>query len=93
MPALQRNSAVFHMPRFYDEGEKLMWVYDLDGSTRMGPREATDDDLVKYPEAFARYQENWQPSINPNMEQLTDPEEIPPTVEGQYAKRRRQAEA
>lgn len=92
MPVLKRNSAVFRGPRFYDEGDKLMWVNDLDSSTRIGPREAADEDLTLYPEAFARYQENWQPSINPNMEQLIDPEEIPVAEEGQYAKRRRQAQ-
>ena len=40
-------------PRFYEEDGKLMFVRYIDGSTREGPRAATEADIDAHPAAFA----------------------------------------
>jgi hypothetical protein len=40
--------------RFYDDNGVLMFVNVVDASTRDGPREATDDDRMANPEAYAK---------------------------------------
>lgn len=55
MPVLSRNQGP-RGARFFDEGGELMFVHVLDGSTRFGPRPATDEDLGAFPVEFGEYQ-------------------------------------
>ena len=55
MPALQRSIAV-RGPRFFMDGEHLMFVRHLDASTREGPRKATPADKKAYADAWDAYQ-------------------------------------
>jgi hypothetical protein len=52
MPTLQRRVSM-RGPRFYREGDELMFVHHLDGSTQIGPRPATDEDRATHAEALA----------------------------------------
>jgi len=52
MPALERRISL-RGPRFWRDGEALMFERQLDGSTREGPRPATDADRAAWPEALA----------------------------------------
>ena len=52
MPTLERRISL-RGPRFFKEGAVLMFINQLDGSTRDGPRAATDDDRAAHPEALA----------------------------------------
>jgi hypothetical protein len=42
--------------RFYRDGERVAFVRHLDGSTREGPRPATDADRAEHPQAWAQYE-------------------------------------
>lgn len=64
MPALSRMLTATRGPRFYgaseedDDGEAvpvLMFVNYLDGSTRDGPRHATEEDAVAHPKAWGDF--------------------------------------
>lgn len=44
MPALERRLGP-RGPRFWMDGATLMFANQFDGSTRDGPREATDEDI------------------------------------------------
>ena len=55
MPALQRNVSL-RGAKFYRQGGKLMFILHLDASTRVGPREATGEDMDAWPEAFAHFE-------------------------------------
>lgn len=57
MPAIIRNTGP-RGPRFYEDGGELKFVNTVDASTRDGPRDATDEDRVAHPEAFAAYERN-----------------------------------
>jgi hypothetical protein len=52
MPALERRISL-RGPRFWRDGAVLMFERQLDGSTREGPRPATDADRAAWPEALA----------------------------------------
>ena len=52
MPVLERRIAI-RGPRFFTEDGELMFVNHLDGSTREGPRKATESDIEAHPKAFA----------------------------------------
>ena len=54
MPAIQRSSAP-RGARFYEEDGELMFVNVLDATSRIGPREAVDEDRETHPEAWAVY--------------------------------------
>lgn len=51
MPALERRISL-RGPRFWTEGDVLMFCNQIDGSTRDGPRTATPEDVQAHPEAF-----------------------------------------
>jgi hypothetical protein len=53
MPTLERRISL-RGPRFWRDGEVLMFAYQLDASTRHGPRPATDADKDGFPEALAQ---------------------------------------
>jgi hypothetical protein len=53
MPMLERRISL-RGPRFWREGEVLMFAHQLDASTREGPRPATDADRDAFPEALAQ---------------------------------------
>lgn len=53
MPTIRRISK--RGPRFYAEGETIMFVLHLDGSTQIGPREATEADIREHTEAYAAF--------------------------------------
>lgn len=55
MPAIIRNTGP-RGPRFFEDGGDLRFVNVVDASTRDGPREATDEDRIAHPEAFAAYE-------------------------------------
>ena len=55
MSALQRSVSQ-RGAKFFRQGGKLMFVLNLDGSTRFGPREASIDDLDAFPSAFAAFE-------------------------------------
>jgi hypothetical protein len=52
MPMLERRISL-RGPRFWREGKVVMFERHLDGSTREGPRPATDADRAAHPEALA----------------------------------------
>ncbi len=52
MPVLERRISL-RGPRFWRDGQVVMFERHLDGSTREGPRPATDADRAAHPEAFA----------------------------------------
>jgi hypothetical protein len=52
MPALERRISL-RGPRFWREDAALMFVNQIDASTRDGPRPATEDDKAAWPQAFA----------------------------------------
>lgn len=54
MPVLTRNTGP-RGPRFFEEGGEIMFVHVLDGSTRFGPRPATDEDRTDHPTAWLAY--------------------------------------
>ena len=54
MPTLQRSVAP-RGARFYQAGDEVMFVRQLDASTREGPREATDEDRAAHPEAWREF--------------------------------------
>ncbi|HUZ12664.1 MAG TPA: hypothetical protein VMU93_07450 [Caulobacteraceae bacterium] len=53
MPPLERMISL-RGPRFFRDGERLMFVNHLDGSTRDGPRPATQADRAAHPDAAQR---------------------------------------
>ena len=53
MPTLERRISL-RGPRFWREGELLMFAHQLDASTRDGPRTATDADKAAFPDALAQ---------------------------------------
>jgi hypothetical protein len=55
MPALQRNSSP-RGPRFYEDGGELKFMQVFDANTIDGPREATDEDRLAHPQAYADYE-------------------------------------
>lgn len=61
MPALQRSIAA-RGPRFYLDGEHLMFVRHLDASTREGPRKATPADKKTHADAWDAYQAGAAPA-------------------------------
>ena len=82
-------------PRFWFEGETLMFANQLDGSTRDGPREATDADRVAHAGAYSAALE-LQEADPPGQPILSarDPAVKPPAPTRPYAeKRARAAEA
>jgi hypothetical protein len=55
MPALQRRVSL-RGPRFWSEGERVLFVHHLDGSTRIGPREAEEADKAAHAGAWADFE-------------------------------------
>lgn len=53
--AVVRRSGGPRGPRFYQDGDALMFVNVIDGMTQDGPRVATDDDQAGHPDALAIY--------------------------------------
>ena len=54
MPALQRSVSM-RGARFYLDGERVMFVRHLDGSTREGPRVAAAADQEAHAEAWRAF--------------------------------------
>ena len=54
MPTLQRSVAP-RGARFFQAGDEVMFVRQLDASTREGPRPAAEADRVGHPEAWAAF--------------------------------------
>ena len=54
MPTLQRSVAP-RGARFFEAGEEVMFVHQLDPSTRDGPRPAEEADRIGHPEAWAAF--------------------------------------
>jgi hypothetical protein len=52
MPTLERRISL-RGPRFWLDDGALMFANQLDGSTRDGPRAATDEDKAAHPSALA----------------------------------------
>lgn len=60
MPALQRSSAP-RGARFYEDGDKVMFINVLDATTRFGPHEATQADMDAHPKAMADFLDGTPP--------------------------------
>lgn len=54
MPVLERSIAL-RGPKFYRDGKEELFVNHIDGSTRDGPRPATDEDRAAHTKAYATY--------------------------------------
>lgn len=90
MPALQRSISL-RGPRFYIDGDTLMFVNHLDGSTRDGPRPATVADRDAHPDAYAKGEGGADTPFKPLLT-FSDPEEGRPAPEpGPHAQRRARA--
>ena len=78
------NERVAHFtfgPRFFPEEGRTMFEFVIDHSNRLGPREATEADIAKYPEAFqaallmpepvaeAQIEPQIEPQIQPQIEE------------------------
>lgn len=50
---LQRSVLAHRGPRFFEQDGELMFEHVIDGSNRIGPRPATDDDRRVHPQAYA----------------------------------------
>lgn len=79
MPAIIRNTGP-RGPRFFEDGGELRFVNVVDASTRDGPREATDEDRLAHPEAFAAYEANDQSMFPGAKPMITFSGEPPPEV-------------
>ena len=48
-----REMQLEYGPRFFSgDGGVMMFAYRIDSTTEVGPRKATDADMLKYPEAY-----------------------------------------
>jgi hypothetical protein len=72
MISLQRNAVIQRGPRFFERDGELMFENVIDGSTRFGPRPATDEDRARYPGAYAQMGDD--PQINPPLVTYVEPE-------------------
>jgi hypothetical protein len=52
MPQVLQRSVSVRGPKFFHDGNVLMFVFWYDASTRDGPRPATNDDMLAYPDAL-----------------------------------------
>lgn len=59
MPALQRSVSI-RGPRFFKDGDDVMFVNHVDGSTREGPRKATRADKAKHAPAYEAFKADAQ---------------------------------
>lgn len=103
MPALERRLGL-RGPRFYGEGDGLMFVNYLDSSTRDGPRAATEADTLEHPAAWALFCAEvdaeeagmGEGAVHPFRAMVTfvdPPEGAPPREVGPHAKARASAKA
>ena len=76
MPVLQRRISI-RGPRFWSEGGRLLFVEHLDGSTRIGPREATAADKAAHAEAWAAFQAGEPPAPLAPQVAFADPPDHP----------------
>lgn len=86
MPALDRRIST-RGPKFWEQGDDVMFVNFIDASTRDGPRLATDDDIAMYPDEYRRAFD--APSYDPPgvpLVQIRDPEETPANRRGRPPK-------
>lgn len=88
MPTLNRLISV-RGPRFYLDGDEVMFVNHLDGSTREGPRAATEEDRRSFPEAYAAMGED---GVGRPLVSFSEPEGGKPAPAPKpYAERRARA--
>lgn len=80
-------------PRFYLDGDDLMFVNHIDNSTRDGPRVATDADRAAHPAAYDEMGEAEAAAPIAPMVSFSDPEIKPPEPDKPFARRRAAAEA
>lgn len=73
MPALQRSISL-RGPRFWKDGDKVMFVNHLDGSTQDGPREATKADVKDHAKAHAAFKAGIEPDPFTPLVSFSDPE-------------------
>lgn len=52
MPTAVQRSVSIRGPKFFYNGAVLMFVFHYDSSTQDGPRVATHEDMVNYPDAL-----------------------------------------
>ena len=88
MPALMRSIAI-KGPRFYTDNGALMFVNHIDASTRDGPREATDADMLAFPDAFEASGEERTEAPGAPMITVKDPPGGKPDIEAPVARGRR----
>lgn len=91
MPALERSISL-RGPRFYGEGERIMFVHHYDAMTREGPREATKADSLEHGEAWARFTGELTPNdpLRPLLA-FSDPPEGRPAAEPSQRQLKREA--
>lgn len=75
MPALVRSSAP-RGARFYEDGDKVMFINVLDATTRFGPHEATQADMDAHPKAMEDFLEG-KPVLPPGSAPLVTFEDPP----------------
>lgn len=90
MPALERRISL-RGPRFWDEGNTMMFCNQIDGSTRDGPRPATQEDEDAHPEAFAAALNADSSAPGSPMISVRNPAQKPPPAPKPYAERRARA--
>ena len=89
MPVLERRISL-RGPRFWIEGDELMFCNQIDGSTRDGPRLATNTDAEAHPEAFAASEAEQNQADPPGKPLVTavDPAVKPPPPPRPHAEKR-----
>lgn len=89
MPVLDRRISL-RGPRFWIDGDQLMFVNALDASTRDGPRLATNADREAHADAFARDSAGGEPAFKP-LETWADDGRPRPEAPRPHADRRARA--
>jgi hypothetical protein len=92
MSSVERRISV-RGPRFWMDGDELMFCFQYDSSTRDGPRPATDKDRLNFDEAYAAFIEGSDDKLMGPPVSITkvDPEAIPAAAPKPHAGRREAA--
>lgn len=82
-------------PRFFSEGDQIMFEFAIDGSNKIGPRPATDADKAKHPKAWAAFEAGDEPTeqsapvdTRPPAEAIVNPEIIEQAKARERARRK-----
>lgn len=78
----ERVALYTYGPRFFREGDEVMFEFWVDASTRQGPRPMTENDQRAYPDAWAKFEAGETeidrvPAVRGSGEPVLDPALMP----------------